>query len=230
MKAVILAAGMGARLGNGLPKPLTKLKGLKTILDFQLERIMDVVGIHNIYLVVGYKKEIIMEKYPRMAFVYNHEYVRTQTSKSLLKAIEKIDDDILWMNGDVFFEEGLIDLLFKSGSSACLVDEKRCGDEEIKYSLCSAGNIYEISKQVKGAKGESLGVYYIKKRDLGIFKDELYKVDNSDYFEKAIENLTTRGFLCMKPVPVGTRFCQEIDFKADLAKVRKFLKNTKNDL
>ncbi|MBC7318867.1 NTP transferase domain-containing protein, partial [Candidatus Bipolaricaulota bacterium] len=54
MKVVILAAGVGSRLGHGLPKALVKLCDNKTILDHQLENLKS-VGLENIRVVVGYK-------------------------------------------------------------------------------------------------------------------------------------------------------------------------------
>ena len=96
MEAVILAAGMGTRLGSLIPKPLTSIQNEKTIMDLQIEKLSMQYGIHNIFLVVGYKKEIIMEKFPDSLFVYNNAYARTNTAKSLLTALTKINDDVLW--------------------------------------------------------------------------------------------------------------------------------------
>ena len=127
MEAVILAAGMGTRLGSLIPKPLTSLIDEKTILDYQIEKLLKIPQINNIYIVVGYKKQIIMEKFPDFLFVYNSAYARTNTAKSLLSALNKIDDDVIWMNGDVFFDEKILDLLIDSKESACLVDQKKCG-------------------------------------------------------------------------------------------------------
>jgi len=73
------------------------------------------------------------------------------------------------------------------------------------------------------AKGEALGINLIKAKDLGLFKQELEKVDKKDYFEKALENLTLRDGLKLKPVNVGEFFCHEIDFPEDLEKVKKYV-------
>ena len=39
MKIIILAAGIGSRLGNPFPKPLTKLKNNKSIMQMMTENI-----------------------------------------------------------------------------------------------------------------------------------------------------------------------------------------------
>lgn len=223
LKAVILAAGMGTRLGNLIPKPLTPLKDEKTILDFQVEKLSNKIGINNIIVVVGYKKEFIMERYPELTYIYNSEYVRTNTAKSLLKALKKVDEDTIWLNGDVFFDEDVLNLLVNSSNSACLVDNKKCAEEEIKYTIDNLGNIHELSKQVKGASGEAVGINIIKKEDLNAFINELEKVSNNDYFEKALENLTLTKKIKLKPINLGRFFVKEIDFPEDLEEVKKIV-------
>jgi len=224
MEAIILAAGMGTRLGSLIPKPLTSLIDEKTILDFQIEKLLKMPQVHNIYLVVGYKKEIIMEKFPDLLFVYNNAYARTNTAKSLLAALNKIDDDVIWLNGDVFFDQEILELLISSNESACLVDKKKCGSEEVKYDLSADGYIQNLSKTVENPKGEALGINVILKSELSILRDELSRVSDSDYFEKAVENLSLSEKLKIKPVDVGPYFCREIDFEEDLIEVQTYQK------
>jgi choline kinase len=223
MKAIILAAGMGKRLGGSIPKPLTILVNGKTIMDFQVERLSRIIGVNNIIVVVGYKKEMIMGKFPQLSFVCNDAFAQTNTSKSLLLALKKVDDDVIWLNGDVYFDADVPKLLLNTGFSCCLVDRKRCGPEEIKYDRNEDEFICHISKNVAEPQGECLGVNVILKKDLGIFRDELEKVGNQDYFEKALENLTVLKKIHLKPVDVGPFYCNEIDFEEDLKAVRKYL-------
>ncbi len=223
MKAVILAAGMGTRLGTLVPKPLSSLIDEKTILDFQIERLSKVLDIDNIIIVVGYKKEIIMEKSPQLMFVYNNAYAQTNTAKSLLIALKKISEDVIWLNGDVFFDEKVLDLLLNTESSCSLVDQKKCGEEEVKYNLNNKGFVHNISKMVQNAKGECLGINLIRKKDLSLFRDELERVDNKDYFEKALESLTVSNRLALQPVDVGPFYCNEIDYEEDLQDVKNYI-------
>ncbi len=223
MKAVILAAGMGKRLGCSIPKPLTSLTGEKTIMDFQVERLSKSIGANNICVVVGYKKELISRKFSKLSLVHNKDFAKTNTSKSLLLALKEVEDDVIWLNGDVYFDEDVLKLLSKPAFSSCLVDRKRCGREEVKYDLNENSFIHHISKTVSMPEGECLGVNVILKKDLGIFREELEKVDDQDYFEKALENLTIRKKISLKPVDVGGFYCNEIDFEEDLTAVRNYL-------
>lgn len=214
---------MGKRLGGSIPKPLTSLVNGKTIMDFQVERLSKIVGVKNIIVVVGHKKEIIMGKFPQLSFVFNNAFAQTNTSKSLLLALKKVDDDVIWLNGDVYFDADAPKLLLNAGFSCCLVDRKRCGPEEVKYDLNEDEFICHISKNIAEPQGECLGVSVILKKDLDIFRDELEKVGNQDYFEKAMENLTVPKKIRLKPVDVGSFYCNEIDFEEDLKAVRDYL-------
>jgi choline kinase len=136
--------------------------------------------------------------------------------------LTKINDDVLWMNGDVYFDEEILDLIVESSYSACLVNKSECNTEEIKYNLTPDGYIKNISKSVDPSEGEALGINLIKKKDLDNFRSELKKVADTDYFEKALENLTVAGKIKLKPIDVGRLFCREIDFEEDLLEVQKY--------
>jgi choline kinase len=229
MEAVILAAGMGTRLGSLVPKPLTSIQNEKTVLKLQVEKLLGKKAIHNIFVVVGYKKEIIMEMFPDLLFVYNSAYARTNTAKSLLAALRKIEDDVIWLNGDVYFDAEILNLMLEPQESKCLVNLCECNAEEIKYDLTSDGYIKHISKRVESPMGEALGINVISKKDLENFRTELAKVHEGEYFEKALENLILAGKLKLKPINVGKYFCREIDFEEDLKAVQVYHRNKSNE-
>ncbi|TAL44605.1 MAG: phosphocholine cytidylyltransferase family protein, partial [Salinibacterium sp.] len=65
---VILAAGMGSRLGRSLPKPLTELSDGRTIMQQQFDNIRFAFGAKaHVMIVVGYKLEHIIEAFPNAA-------------------------------------------------------------------------------------------------------------------------------------------------------------------
>ena len=110
-----MAAGFGSRLGKGIPKAMVNVIEDHTILDLQIEnlKLLD-ISLKDIILVVGYKKDLIIERYPELSFVYNEDYNNNCTAKSLLKGIEAIEnDDVLWMNGDIVFDGDIINLLIR---------------------------------------------------------------------------------------------------------------------
>ncbi|WP_026487366.1 phosphocholine cytidylyltransferase family protein [Caldanaerobius polysaccharolyticus] len=215
MKGVILAAGIGSRLGRKLPKCLTQINNDETIIGRQI-RLLKENGINEIIAVVGFKKELIMEFYPEILYKYNPLYSVTNTSKSLLEGIKDLYDDVIWLNGDTVFDGNIIKLLISHQGNAVAVNTSRCAEEEVKYKTDKNGFITEISKKVKEAEGEAVGINKITKEDIDEFKQALLKCNADDYFERAIE-IMINGGKKFKAIDIGENRCIEIDFKEDLS-------------
>lgn len=213
MKAVILAAGVGSRLGKPYPKSLSRLPNGESILGRQI-RILRAHGIKEIIIVVGFKMGLIMETFPSVYYKYNPVYYITNTSKSLLRGIEHIDDDVLWINGDVIFDEKVIERVVREEGNLVLVNSAHCGEEEVKYAIDDQECITEISKTVEQARGEAVGINKISKRDLQEFRESLKECEDDDYFEKGIEKTIRKGKK-FKAVDISEFRCIEIDFLAD---------------
>lgn len=213
MKAVILAAGVGSRLGKPFPKSLSKLPYGEMILERQI-RILRECGISEIIVVVGFKKEFIMEYFPGVFYKYNPLFYITNTAKSLLCAVEDLQDDVLWMNGDVVFDGKIIQLLLQSKGNAVAVNSAHCGEEEVKYRADKNGFLQAISKQVTNPQGEAVGINRISCEDLTFFKTALREAADEDYFEKGIELILARGKR-FTTVNISKYRCIEVDFPAD---------------
>lgn len=225
MKIVILAAGIGSRLGNPLPKPLTVLKSGKTIMQQQMENLTKFFDVDNINLVVGFKKELILESFPDLTFIYNQFFDQTNTSKSLLKALKKNHrEPVLWLNGDVVFDAELIQHLVPqivANKSFVCVNNLEVGEEEVKYSLDSTGFIKELSKKVKPALGEAVGINFISSKDIGLLISRLEECQDNDYFERGIEMAIEKDGMKVTAFDISSYRCMEIDFKEDLEKANK---------
>jgi len=221
-KAIILLAGMGSRLGRPRPKSLASLDNGETILSRQL-RILKGFDL-DVMAVVGFKKDLIMEAAPGLLYCYNPNYDTTNTSKSLLCALNHLqDEDVLWLNGDVVFEPDVIKNMLASDCSAVAANTARVAEEEIKYTLNADGYIDKISKQVSPALGEALGINLIRQPFVKAFCEQLALVNDNDYFERAMELLIERNGNIFKPVDVSQYACIEVDFNEDLEKAKKLL-------
>jgi choline kinase len=223
MKAVILAAGVGSRLGSPFPKSLSLLPSGERILGRQI-RIFRELGIREILVVVGFKKTLLMEEYPEVLFCYNPVYYLTNTSKSLLAALSNIDDDVLWTNGDVVFDDEVVKHLLQTQGSSVAVDRKKCGNEEIKYKTNEFGRITDISKEVRNAEGEAVGVNLVRRADLPALIAALRSCKDEDYFEKALELLAAST--AFHAVDISDFRCIEVDFETDLTEARRLFSSS----
>jgi len=219
VKIVILAAGIGSRLGNPFPKPLTPLNNGKTIMGMQIENLENHFNIDDIHVVVGFKKDLIMERFPEVMYIYNPFFDRTNTSKSLLKALGKNrNNSVLWLNGDVVFDGKLLTLLqpyVEEKSSFVAVNTSKVADEEVKYTL-KDGFIDELSKTVKNGLGEAVGINFIADKDIDSFIKRLEECDDNDYFEKGLEMAIEKDGLKVAAVDISQFDCMEVDFREDL--------------
>lgn len=225
---VILAAGMGSRLGRSLPKPLTELSDGRTIMQQQFDNIHYAFGNNaQVTIVVGYKLEHIIEAFPHAGFVYNEQYDQTNTSKSLMRALQASGPGgVLWMNGDVVFDPAALERaasFIARDQSFVSVNQAKVSDEEVKYTTDAEGYIKALSKTVKGGLGEAVGINYISSNDKAVLLRHLKRVDDQDYFERGIELAIEQDKLRIEPVDISDLYAVEIDFAEDLERANLFV-------
>jgi len=111
MKAMILAAGMGSRMGSltqKIPKPLLKI-GNQTLLEIQLNKLIQ-AGISQFLINVSYLGDQIIEfvtnKYknsPNLDIQFSEEDQPLETAGGIVNALEFFDNDpFLVTNADIF--------------------------------------------------------------------------------------------------------------------------------
>jgi choline kinase len=223
---VILAAGMGTRLARPLPKPLTELRDGRSIMKQQIDNIAQGFGdTYRLMIVVGFKLEAIIERFPEATFVYNELYDQTNTSKSLLKALKASSDGgVLWMNGDVVYDPEVLNRVqpqIAAGQSFVVVNTSKVSDEEVKYTLDADGFINKLSKVVEGGLGEAVGINYVSAEDKAKLIKRLDEVGDQDYFERGIEVAIENDGLKFQAIDISDLYAIEIDFDEDLQRVNE---------
>jgi choline kinase len=226
VQVVILAAGMGTRLGRSLPKALTPLQDGRTILQHQLHGLRSAFGAAaDITLVVGYKAEALRSAAPDAVFVHNPDYARTNTSKSLWRAlVASRPGGVLWLNGDVVFEPAILEHLMpavRADQSFVCVDTASVSDEEVKYTIDASGYVDELSKIVVGGLGEAIGINYVSAAHKPVLIDHLARCDDSDYFERGLETAIAMHGVLIHPLDVSAFAAVEVDFEEDLARANE---------
>ncbi len=114
MKAVILAAGEGSRL-----KPFTATRpkvmipvGDKPILEYVINALQE-SGITDLIMVVGYKREKIMDYFSDghkwgVNIVYVEQFQQLGTAHALRQVSHMINDRFLVINGDTIIDSSAI--------------------------------------------------------------------------------------------------------------------------
>src|SRR5206468_12621227 len=115
MKAIILSAGQGSRLGHLVddrPKCLIEFNG-RSLLDRQLDA-LEMNGIENAVVVTGFREEQVEEalskrnKGPAVRTIYNPFYKVADNTGSLYMARESLAGDCLVWNGDTLVSNALM--------------------------------------------------------------------------------------------------------------------------
>ncbi len=234
MKAIILAAGVGKRIGaatGNRPKCLLEFGG-RSLLVRYLDALL-AVGVKSAVLVVGHRQELIRdavkESYRGLAirYVVNDQYHRGSLY-SLWLARVSFDDDLLIMDSDVLCPASFVRRLVTSPHpNALLIDETVRQDSEERMAIIRGGRVVALTKQ-RPAEPPDLtgeGVGFIK-----ITRPDAWRM------VAAMEPYVTRGDLDMeyedtweaffRAVPVG---CEniggqpwiEIDFPEDINRAER---------
>lgn len=221
---------MGTRLGNPYPKPLTEITGGETIIK-RATRLIHQETASPANIVVGFKSEMVIDHLPTERFVFNDKFDVTNTSKSLLLALQSIpkNNGALWFNGDVVFDEHLMSSLqhlIMEEQSFITVNNSSVSEEEVKYTLDDKGYIQELSKKIapQRALGEAVGINYVSPRVKRLLMKALKECDSQDYFERGIEMIIgdNVGFVPFDISHIGMGAI-EVDFQEDLAKANTIL-------
>ena len=228
-QAVILAAGMGTRLGKfPWPKPLTPLADGRTIMRQQMDNLQQAFGSQlRVTTVVGFKLESILEAFPDVSYAYNESFDQTNTNRSLLKALRQSGEGgVLWLNGDVVFDPKVLEpvkSLIDSDRSFVCVNTAAVGDEEVKYQVDTDGYINALSKQVTPALGEAVGINFVSQSDKAALIRGLERCADNDYFERGIEIAIETEGLQVLPLDITEFFVVEVDFAEDLTRANEHL-------
>lgn len=175
MKAVLLAAGVGRRIGgavDGKPKCLLTLGGRSLV-----ERLVSSLaraGVRETTIVVGYRAELIEAAVGserdgmRIRYALNPEYTKGAIL-SLWSGRAAFDDDVLIMDADVLCADAMIERLVRSPQRNCfLLDGRVAGSGEEQMLMAREGRVFDIARNAKpgyDTVGESVGFLKVCRED-----------------------------------------------------------------
>ena len=157
MDAVILAAGQGTRLRpltDDKPKGMVEVDG-QPILTHCFDQLIE-LGADELYVVVGYKKQNIInyyeDEYRSVPITYTHQREQLGLAHALLTVEEHIDDDFMLMLGDNVFQANLPDVVNRQreerADAAFLVEEVPW-EEAGRYGVCDTNKYGEITEVIE---------------------------------------------------------------------------------
>ena len=209
MKAVILAAGIGSRLGEltrEKPKCMLPVSKDKTLIHYQIDKLIKYgLGEEDIYIIGGYKLDALRDhlKCMRVKIIENTHYDKWNNIYSffLINQISEInsDDKFLLLNSDTFFHESILCDLISTPYDNCVVLDtfKDLGEEEMKV-LTSNRKVLKFGKEipVDKATGEYIGLAKFIKSNLeplfNLIEKLIARGETNLWYEEAFNYITDK--------------------------------------
>ena len=237
MKAIILAAGIGNRLGDqsaNKPKSLLEFEGT-SLIKRHIEILM-ANHVHETTIVTGYESEMLENHLEGSAMTINYIYNERYTEGSIISlgcAHEILfnEPEFILMDADVLYDQQMIHRLINTSIKNCLLLDRDFvpGDEPVKICVAKNGNINEFRKVIAEdldyeIQGESVGFFKFTKLIgaslLGRIDDYLAKGEKNTPYEEAIRDL-----LLIYPEQFGYEDVTgipwiEIDFPVDIKRAQ----------
>jgi len=231
MDALILAAGVGSRLGTlTLDKPKCLLEvGGGTILSHQLAALKG-VGVSRTIIVTGYRAEDIRTavKGESVELIHNPDFRTTNVLYSWFLGSATLSGDHIFLHGDTIFEPALLSKALTGDQPVVLsVDRHACGAEEMKVEV-SGTHVKRVSKELDVAHviGEFTGVMLVRARVLKRLRHlakALLSHGNGQrlFVEAAIQSLIDESPSSVGWIDITGLRWREIDFVEDLEAARE---------
>ena len=237
MQAIMLAAGMGKRLGEytkNNTKCMLSVNGVKLI-----DRVIDMLSARNIsrlIMVVGYEAQNVIDYISQrdnngleIEFISNDIYDKTNNIYSLSLAKDELcKEDTILLESDLIFEERILDLLLNHpDKDLALVAKYETWMDGTMVTIDSDRNIVNFIPK-EAFRYEDVDVYYktvniykfSKEFSANIYVPFLLAYSKvmgyNEYYEQVLRILLHLHNSPLKALPIGNEKWYEIDDVQDL--------------
>ncbi len=236
MQAIILAAGMGKRLGEftrNNTKCMVEVNGVKLI--DRLLRQLSGLNLNRIVIVVGYEGQKLIDYLDKkhsdlkIEFVNNPIFDKTNNIYSLYLAKKQLqEDDTLLIESDLIFDDGMFELLLKDhnpnlalvakyeswmdGTMVKIDDDKNIINfvPKAAFSYADKDKYYKTVNIYKLSKDFSTNKY------IPFLEAYTKSVGNNEYYENVLSIISFLNSHNLKALPISSEKWYEIDDKQDL--------------
>jgi len=194
MKAIILAAGMGKRLGKyteELPKGMLQFGG-KSLIERQLG-VLRAAGISDISIVRGYMPGKI--NFPGVEYYMNEDFAGTNMVETLFRAEKEMDEDLLILYSDSVYEKRIIEAAIASPADIGVTADADYWDywsarmdepeKDIESFIVGEGgkiaDLGDTSCPREDAAVRYVGIIKVSKKGAEVFK-KIYREAKAKYF------------------------------------------------
>ena len=229
MKAIILSAGQGSRLGHLVddrPKCLIEFNG-RSLLDRQLDT-LEACGVHEAVVVTGFHDELVNEAIarrsggPDVRTVFNPFYKVADNTGSLFMARQELCGDCMVWNGDTLVSRELMRrVVGNDRAGICVtIDRKPSYDEDDMKVVEEGGRLEAIGKRIAhGVNAESIGLLAFRSGGAEHFRDAIDRAMRTPegttiWYLRVIHHLAQNGEVWT--LDIAGEEWGEVDFPADV--------------
>ena len=237
MQAIILAAGMGRRLGEftkNNTKCMVPVNGVKLI-DRMLTQLA-ALHLQRVVIVVGYEgqrlRNYIGNRYDdvlRIEYVNNPVYDKTNNIYSLALAKEQLqEDDTLLIESDLIFDDSMFPLIlddprpnlalvakyetWMDGTMVCIDDDCNI----VNFVPKKAFSYAETYRYYKTVNIYKFSREFSRHKYVPFLEAYTKAVGNNEYYEQVLRVITLLDKTDLKALPITTEKWYEIDDVQDL--------------
>lgn len=236
MQAVILAAGMGKRLGEltkNNTKCMVKINGI-SLINRLLEQLSK-LSLNKIIIVIGYEGEKLKNylgysyKTIEIEYIENPIYNKTNNIYSLYLAKEKLlEDDTILIESDLIFEDSIFTLLEQSSyPNVAVVAKYESWMDGTMVRIDNENNIINFIPK-KAFRYEDIALYYktvniykfskefARNQYIPFLEAYIHALGNNEYYEQVLRVITILDNCNLKALILNNEKWYEIDDIQDL--------------